>query len=623
MEAGQLLALLLLAVPALASVLCLLLRGPKWVMLAVAACSSGLIFLSIALFAFLTWEGSGSVEIETEELYLLPTALLVLDFLLLATFLAIGAWRRSWEVVLLSLAQIVPLAWFEYLTFGEEADPVIVIDMLSVELVLITSIVGSLICIYALRYMEHDARRASFMAVMLAFLAAMNGAVICNSLVWLLVFWEATTLCSYLLIRHERTAEAEAAALSALKYTLAGGLAFVMAIILAYEELGTVLLSGMAGTALAGLALLPFALLAIAAFTKSAQMPFHRWLLGAMVAPTPVSALLHSSTMVNLGVYLLLRLSPSLSSVQELSWPVALAGAATFMATSVLAMGSTSSKKVLAYSTIGNLGLIVVCAAIGSTDALLAGMLLLLFHAISKALLFLTVGVVKHETGSDDIEGMAGLRERMPFVSFALLVGVVTILLPPFGAFASKWMISEIMVSMPLLAIPLAIGFAASIVYYVKWLGRAFSLGPRSRAPSPAKDPLAPAFKWTLGALVVGAVALPFLIDPLAQYLLGPFLGLLPSDMSWLSTSLGSLPLLALVTIVVVAAAAIASFAKVGEEEVSTPYTSGEPCGFELANPYPITGKGERALESASVLVTMALLVIILAFPLLQEVSPW
>jgi ech hydrogenase subunit A len=327
--------------------------------------------------------------------------------------------------------------------------------------------------------------------------------------------------------------------------------------------------------------------------------------------------------MVNLGVYLLLRLWHPIGSVPELSWAVALVGAVSFLATSVLAIANSSSKRVLAYSTIGNLGLIVLCAAIGTREAVYAGMLLLLFHAISKALLFLAVGVVKHETGSEDIEPMLGLRERMPLVTFALMVGVVTILLPPFGAFASKWMISEIISEVPLLAIFLALGFGASVVFYGKWLGRAFALGPRQRPPMLTREGVAAPFRISLGALMAGAVAIPFLITPLTDYLLEPFLGPLPTDLLALGTAYGSVPLLALLVLASIATLFIAAFVRPRREEVSTAYTGGEPFEFDLAGSYFIDRKGESGLNLAFSFAAVLLLLLIVLIPLMQEASLW
>ena len=172
-----------------------------------------------------------------------------------------------------------------------------------------------------------------------------------------------------------------------------------------------------------GAALIPAALLAFAGMTKSAQLPFSSWLLGAMVAPTPVSALLHSSTMVKAGVYLVLRLAPLLRGTLP-GTMVALIGGVTFLLASLVAISQSDAKRVLAWSTIANLGLIVLCGGIGTFEALWAGILLILFHAVTKALLFLCVGTFEQKTNTRDIESMSGLIVTMPKLSIMIQVGI-------------------------------------------------------------------------------------------------------------------------------------------------------------------------------------------------------
>jgi ech hydrogenase subunit A len=581
-----------------------------------------LIACSFGLFGLLTADGIEVVSLSASQVQPMGELVLVIDFALMVTFLVLGVRDRSLLVIVLAVLQIVPLAWFEFSGQAEGQDPALLFNFLGLVMVLITSVIGSLICIYAVKYMEHDKHWPGFFAAMLVFLGAMNGAVMCNNLVWFLMFWEATTLCSYLLIRHERTTEAKKSAWRALTITLGGGLALLLGIMLAQHYYGSILLSDLsAGPVLGGLALLPLGFMALAAFTKSAQVPFQSWLLGAMVAPTPVSALLHSATMVNLGAYFLLRLSPMISSVAELQWIVGLVGAFSFLATSILAIGQSSSKRVLAYSTIGNLGLIIMCAAIGTTEALFAGMVLLLFHAISKALLFLSVGVVKHQLGSDDIEPMLGLRDAFPFVSFALLVGVVTILLPPFGVFASKWMISEVALDFLPITFMLALGFGASVVFYAKWLGRAYSAGPIADRKAPLSDRLDGHFKFTLLALIAGAVTLAFLMQQVIIYLISPYLGAVPNDLFQVVGAYGTLPMLGLLLAAAIAVIAIAIAVKPTKESLSQAYTGGEPFTFEVSGAYYISEGNDRKLTSAFNYFAIALLVALFAVPLLVDLT--
>jgi ech hydrogenase subunit A len=216
----------------------------------------------------------------------------------------------------------------------------------------------------------------------------------------------------------------------------------------------------------------PAALLCFAGITKSAQLPFSSWLLGAMVAPTPVSALLHSSTMVKAGVYLIVRLAPVLSGTAP-GIVVALVGGITFLVGSFAAISASDAKKVLAHSTIANLGLIVLCGGIGSYEAVWAAILLIVFHAVAKCLLFLCVGVVEHKLHSRDIEAMTGLILKMPRISVMMQIGMAGMFLAPFGMLISKWAVLKAVVdTYPVLAGFIVFGSAATLFFWVKWMGK-------------------------------------------------------------------------------------------------------------------------------------------------------
>jgi ech hydrogenase subunit A len=613
--------LLLVALPAAGGLACLPFarggRGLEGIVIAVAALTA---VLSLALFGLMSANGTPSLSFPASDVPGLASLLLVLHYVFMLVFLGIGLRLRNPWVIVFAVVQIGAALLFDFSGGPHGPDPALMVDFLSLTLVLITSIVGSLICVYGLRYMEQDAHQGRFFAVMLAFLGAMNGAVFSNDLVWFFTFWEVTTLCSYLLIRHEETKEAIASATRALVYTLGGGVALGIGIVALDNFFSTSLMSALpAGSAIAGLAFLPIGLMAIAAFTKSAQVPFQKWLLGAMVAPTPVSALLHSSTMVNLGVYFLLRMAPSISGVAYLSWIVGLLGGISFLATSVLAIGQCQAKKVLAYSTIGNLGLIVMCVGIDSQLALAAGVILLLFHAISKALLFLAVGIVKHETGSDDIDAMTGLRDRMPFVAFAVLIGIFTILLPPFGMFASKFLISQAAVTFPLLTFLLGLGFAATVVYYLKWLGRIFSSPPEMGGAFPVGQRLSWLFKLPMWGLIVGSVALAFLINFVVRYLMNPYIPAVGSDNFSLSSGIGQFPILILLFVVGAMFVILAFFYRPKKEELSEAYTCGEPFEFQLGGHYYLKQVNERTITLAINIGSAVLVGLLLAIPFVLE----
>lgn len=618
--------LALIGAPVIGGLICLPFRSGRGIGVPVLVTSILMIFLSSLLLWDMHSLGISSLSIGEGSIDLVKWVILASDFALLVFFIVTGLRLRNWLVIIFGVLQLVPLAAIEASSFGVAVEPALFVDYLSVTLALVVSVIGSIICIYAIKYMQHDKAQPRFFVVMLLFLGAMNGAVFANNLLWLFFFWEVTTLCSYLLIGHERTKEAKESAVRALVYTLGGGVALIFGIVLANNYYHTLSMSDLlAGGATSGLALLPFALMAFAAFTKSAQMPFQSWLLGAMVAPTPVSALLHSSTMVKLGVYLLLRMSPAIVSVPALAWSIAAVGAFSFLGTSVLAMFESNSKRVLAYSTIANLGLITMCAGIDTSLAISAALILLVFHAVSKALLFMCVGAMKGETASLEIDDMAGLRDRMPFVSIAFTIGVITIMLPPFGMFASKWLLSEAITSLPILAFIVAVGFAATVVYYSKWLGRVLSGGSSVVRPGVIRDKLPVNYRYTLGSLAVMAVALSFLINYLVSYLINPYIETVfhvsvEGTGFSIFSSLGEFPIIVLLLLLAVTFVLIGIFLRPKQQELSAPYTGGESYQFETGSFYLLSKFNRDRAYAIFNLIAIVILAISFAIPFASEV---
>lgn len=386
---------------------------------------------------------------------------------------------KQYYAALLSIAQTALIFWFE---LGGRAPHLEIskmyVDQLTVIMVLIIAIVGTLITVYACGYMkdyhnhhkEFTDRRRYFFSLLYVFLGAMLGLVLSNSLIWIYFFWEITSVVSFLLIGYTRTKEAIHNCFRALWMNLLGGCGFAVAIVLAGIQFNVtdiqslILCNG-------NIVVIPVILLSFAALTKSAQLPFSKWLLGAMVAPTPSSALLHSATMVKAGVYLLLRLSPALAGTYA-GTMVSLIGGFTFLVMSMLAITVSDGKKVLAYSTISNLGLITACAGIGVEETVWAGIFLLIFHAVSKSLLFQTVGAIENATGSRDIETMHGLVRRHPYLAWTLVIGIAGMFLAPFGMLVSKWAALKAFIDSGSIILILCVcfGSATTLFYWMKWI---------------------------------------------------------------------------------------------------------------------------------------------------------
>ncbi|MEJ5278250.1 monovalent cation/H+ antiporter subunit A [Pseudomonas sp. MYb541] len=306
--------------------------------------------------------------------------------------------------------------------------------------------IGTLVSLYARYYMSPDDPVPRFFAFFLAFMGAMLGLVISGNLVQIVFFWELTSLFSFLLIGYwHHRADARRGAYMALMVTGAGGLCLLAGVMLLGHIVGSYDLDQVlaAGDQIRAHALYPvmLALVLIGALSKSAQFPFHFWLPHAMAAPTPVSAYLHSATMVKAGVFLLARLWPSLSGSEEWFYIVGGAGAITLLLGAYCAMFQNDLKGLLAYSTISHLGLITLLLGLNSPLAAVAAVFHILNHATFKASLFMAAGIIDHESGTRDIRKLSGLVRLIPFTATLAMVASASMAgVPLLNGFLSKEM---------------------------------------------------------------------------------------------------------------------------------------------------------------------------------------
>jgi len=475
---------------------------------------------------------SGKNATYLTETHAVDTLMLVAEIGIMGLVIYYGVRYKKYYVALLSAAQTGLIVWLE-LSGGSEIEGMhIVADKLTIIMCLIIGVIGTLICVYAVGYMkdyhahhtDFKDRRPFFFAMLFVFLGAMFGLVFSSNLTWIYFFWEITSICSFLLIGYNKSQEAINNSFKALWMNLLGGLGFAVAIVYCAKQLHVVELEKLVtmGTG-TEIALIPVILLAFAGLTKSAQMPFSGWLLGAMVAPTPTSALLHSATMVKAGVYLLIRLAPALSG-NLAGMMVTTVGGFTFFITSLLAISQSDGKKVLAYSTISNLGLITACAGVGLHEAVWAGVLLMMFHAVSKSLMFLSVGAVENSIGSRNIEDMHGLIVKLPELAFIMIVGIAGMFLAPFGMLISKWAALKAFVdsNSVLLVIFVVFGSSSTLFYWTKWLGKLVAMIHNSeRLPNTTKG--SEWFSLISQAFIMIALCISFPVASL--YLVEPFLG--------------------------------------------------------------------------------------------------
>jgi len=373
------------------------------------------------------------------------TTILFSDIALLGFFLYRGFIAKDKTIQILSIVQVVLLSLFVIFgAVGETAQ--ILIDKLSVMMMLLVNFAGGIIVLYALSYIKDEecseGRRSAFVAMLLAFLGVMNLIVCSDNLEWFFFFFELTTLFSFLLIGFRGDDISRANALGALRLNLYGGAALGLMIVICSVFIGTISIVELVALSHTVTVMFALSLFCFAALVKGAQPPFSSWLLGAMVAPTPVSAILHSSTMVKIAPFMMLKVSGALHDT-FLGKALSIVLLGSFLISGLLALKEDAFKKVLAYSTISLLALMMALALYGTPLAITASMLLIVFHGISKALLFLQAGILEKTLHIKSIEDFGGLASKSPVTAFMVLFGFLSIVVPPFGAFLAKWLAIE------------------------------------------------------------------------------------------------------------------------------------------------------------------------------------
>jgi multicomponent K+:H+ antiporter subunit A len=406
--------------------------------------------------------------------------------------------------------------------------------------------IGILIVLYAAYYLHHDDPAGKFFSTLMLFMAAMLGIVLSDNLLLLVVFWELTSISSFLLIGYwGHKEESRAGARMALAITGGGGLALLAGFVVLGQIAGTYELSQMLGRGaeIQAHPMFPVALILIllGCFTKSAQFPFHFWLPEAMAAPTPVSAYLHSATMVKAGLFLLARLYPVIGGNVLFESIVATVGLVTMVFAAFVALFKHDLKGLLAYSTVSHLGFIAFLIGLSSPMSAVVAIFHILNHASFKAALFMTAGIVDHETGSRDMRRLGGLMKAMPWMgSFALLASASMAGLPPFNGFLSKEMMLDQAVqaqfwgSMSWLVPVLAtLGGLFSMAYSLRLVHDVFFNGPAKDLPGHPHEP-AWGMKAPVALLVVICIAvglMPALITgPLVMVAAAAVLGAPPPE---------------------------------------------------------------------------------------------
>lgn len=447
------------------------------------------------------------------------------DVVLLLFFGWVAVRRRSLLVGILTLLQLGALIYI--LNQGAAASaPQFLVDKLSLFMFLLVNVISSIITVFSLKYIEEERctafRKKYFLSILFWFIAVMNLLVSSDNLEYFFLFFELTTLASFLLIAFRRDDTSVKNALTALWMNQLGGLAILVALIfMSYHNYGAITFTNLLAQASAPTILVPLALMCIAALIKGAQMPFSKWLLGAMVAPTPVSALLHSSTMVKIAPFIVLRLSPALKDT-PVAWVVIGLTGFVFAASAVGALSQDNFKRILAHSTIALLALMIMMAAVGTPVTVIASLTLVLFHGLSKCMLFLNAGILERVFHFKQTSEMDRLGETGPFTAFVMAVGFMSLLLPPFGAFIGKWFSIETLgaysvdhhILGAVVIVLIAFGGAVLSLLYFKVLGLIIARsGNRDKVHLEKESPFYSGTIYTLlGLVVLGVLGFPLLM---------------------------------------------------------------------------------------------------------------
>lgn len=394
-------------------------------------------------------------------------------------------------------------------------------NSLGVFLAVVATTIGSLAIIFSVDYMRGEAQLGRYYILILIFIGAMAGLVFSGSLLLLFLFWEITAFCSYALISFfNDDPKAVRGGIKALIITQVGGIGLLLGTLAAYAYLGTYQINEV----LAASYLIPANVLAfiafsflIAAMAKSAQIPLHTWLPDAMEAPTPVSALIHAATMVNAGVYLLARFYPAFDEVAGWKTAVLTIGMLTALLAASMAVFANDLKRVLAYSTVSQLGYMVYAIGVGGV---FASQFHLMSHSVFKALLFLGAGAVIHSVGTRDMREMGGLRKSMPFTATVFMIGAAALAgLPILNGFWSKELVLEAgLQGGPLWAyLGVLLGAGITAFYTFRMVNMVFF--GQSAAERAHVHKAGTAMKVALIPLAIGTLTTWILVGPFSQWL--------------------------------------------------------------------------------------------------------
>ena len=471
--------LLLLGLPLLFAILVLFARKQatyKFIMRSVA----GLIIVLTVLCVFIHY--SDVYYLDLSGFPMLGYIVWGANSLIFLFIFSIGIKSQRPLISVFAVLQIGLIAWLQFFS-GHDAVTIysIYIDKLTLIMILIVGVVGGLICLCSEGYMDvyHERhpkmkdRRHRFFAVLLLSVSAMFGLVISNDLSFMLLFLQIISLCSFLLIGY-KSPNCGKTAFTAITVNVFGDLCFTVGIVvLAVFEyvlgFNSLFLLDYGSPQVMTAVLL----IACAGLVKSAQFPFAKWLLDAVEPPSPVLAMLHAVTTVKAGVFLVIRLSPMLGN-NAAGISVTFVGGFTFIIAAVMAGSQTDARKLLAFSSISIMGLVIACAGLGTPASLWTAIMLIILHAVAKSLLFLSFGSAEHQPGDRDVGHMRGMHGMSMRLAMFLIVGMAGMLIAPYVMLLSRWTAMQAFMDSGNILIIMIITFGSTVTlfYWTKWIGK-------------------------------------------------------------------------------------------------------------------------------------------------------
>ncbi|NKQ40006.1 MAG: hydrogenase [Sulfurovum sp.] len=573
---------------------------------------------------FMIYTADLPIYINTPDI--VNTFIIMFDFGLLAYFLWLGYQRKSLLVGLLAVVQFILLIIVVYMA-PVSGTANIYVDKLTAMMYLLVGIVGVPIAIFAAKYMDYaEEDKHKFVGIVVGFLGVMNFAVSVNNIEWFFAVFETTTLASVILIGFRGDKEAVDNSTLALWMNQIGGVAILLSLILMIKDMGVYHFTDLLALDKENITMAAIGFLSIAALVKGAQLPFHKWLLGAMVAPTPVSAILHSATMVKIAPFLLLRLSPIIEGTL-LSKMLILTTGFVFVVAAIFALTQDNLKKILAYSTISLLGLMMVAAAVGTPTAVAVSIVLIVFHGFAKGFLFVEAGVLEKLYNAKYIKDMNMLLTKAPLTMLFIFFAFLNMTFIPFGTFIGKWLMIEEASgflssgSFVLLILLVTTGGVFLSVLYIKVLGVAIKHHRFSTfdfTPMP-KTFLFVGVWYYMWLLVITIFIAPFIANFIGE-IAAPIAGKAPIYADGLSLVIGKSTLYfwqiagALVLLLLIHAAPL--FVKFKKVDKMHPYNCGEIYTRQAESyDFDFITKYEKRINSFA--ITLFLLVLILGGQLL------